>query len=73
MSGDGEHPPTPAEGLAPTLVGLAEPDAVRRVSEAGLQPQVVPPDVTALTMDFRSNRIRLFVDDSGRVTRAQAG
>lgn len=62
-----------AAALAPGLVGLAEADAVRRTAEAGFQPEVVPPDVTALTMDFRANRIRLFVDESGQVTRATAG
>ena len=66
---------TGSEGaaLAPALVGLAEPDAVRRASEAGFEPDVVPPGVTALTMDFRPLRIRLFVDESGQVTRASAG
>jgi hypothetical protein len=62
-----------AATLAPALVGLAEPDAVRRAAEAGFDPQVVPPGVTALTMDFRPLRIRLFVDESGQVTRATAG
>jgi hypothetical protein len=62
-----------AAALAPSLVGLAEADAVRRAAEAGLQPEVVPPGVTALTMEFRTNRIRLFVDESGRVSRATAG
>ncbi len=62
-----------ARSLARSLVGLAEAAAVRRASEAGYDPQVVPPGVTALTMDFRSRRIRLFVDDSGQVTRATAG
>ena len=58
--------------LAPSLVGLAEADAVRRAADGGFEPVVVPPDVTALTMDFRPRRIRLFVD-TGVVTRATAG
>jgi Potato inhibitor I family len=72
-SGEEGHVPSEAEVLAPSLVGLAEVDAVRQVEDAGLQPQVVPPDATALTMEFRSNRIRIFVDETGRVTRARAG
>jgi hypothetical protein len=62
-----------AAAFAPSLVGLGEADAVRRAAEAGFQPEVVPPDVTALTTEFRTNRIRLFVDESGRVRRATAG
>ena len=70
---DDTDPGAAARLLAPSLVGLAEADAVRRASEAGFDPQVVPPGVTALTMDFRARRIRLFVDDFGQVTRATAG
>ncbi len=66
------RPGSEAAAFAPSLVGLAEADAVRRASGAGFDPQVVPSDVTALTMDFRPRRIRLFVDD-GLVTRATAG
>jgi hypothetical protein len=66
------QPGSEAALLAPSLVGLTEADAVRRASDAGFEPHVVPPDVTALTMDFRPRRIRLFVD-AGRVTRANAG
>lgn len=73
MSDDGSVPGSEAAALAPTLVGLAEPDAVRRATEAGFEAQVVPPGVTALTMEFRPLRIRLFVDESGQVTRATAG
>ena len=69
----GSEPGSVAAALAPDLVGLAAPDAVRRATEAGFDPQVVPPGVTALTMDFRPMRIRLFVDESGQVLRATAG
>jgi hypothetical protein len=70
---DRERRPSEAELLAPSLVGLAEPDAVRRVQEAGLHPQVVPAEADAITMDFRERRIRLFLDDAGQVVRATAG
>ena len=73
MTDDEVRPGSEAAALAPALVGLAEPDAVRRATEAGFEPDVVPPGVTALTMDFRPLRIRLFVDESGQVTRASAG
>ena len=70
---DDTDPGAAARLLAPSLVGLAEADAVRRAGEGGFAAQVVPPGVTALTMDFRPRRIRLFVDESGQVTRATAG
>jgi len=66
------RPGSEAAVLAPTLVGLPEADAVRRARGGGYEPQVVPPDVTALTMDFRPRRIRLFVE-AGLVVRAIAG
>jgi hypothetical protein len=62
-----------AAALAPTLVGLAAEAAVARASAEGFAPQVVPPGTTAVTMDFRPRRIRLFVDDAGRVERATPG
>jgi hypothetical protein len=67
------QPGSEAALLAPSLVGLSEDDAVRRVSDGGFDPVVVPPGVTAVTMDFRPRRIRLFLDDSGLVTRATGG
>ncbi|MFZ2016540.1 MAG: I78 family peptidase inhibitor [Nocardioides sp.] len=70
---DETDPGAEARLLAPSLVGLDEADALRRAGESGFDPQVVPPGVTALTMDFRPRRIRLFVDESGQVTRATAG
>jgi hypothetical protein len=73
MGDDTDRPPTQAAILAPSLVGLAGVDAVRRVEDAGLEPQVVPPGVTAVTLDYRERRIRLFVDEAGRVERATAG
>ena len=62
-----------AAAFAPSLVGLGSDDAVRRATEAGFDPQVVPPGVTAVTMDFRPLRIRLYVDDAGLVTHVTAG
>jgi Potato inhibitor I family len=73
VNDDREPRDVEAAALAPSLVGLVEADAVRRVTQAGLDPQVVGPGVTALTMEFRSGRIRLFVDDAGRVERATVG
>jgi hypothetical protein len=73
MSDDDLQPESGAELQVSALVGLTEADAVRRTREAGLDPQVVPPGVTALTMDFRARRVRLFLDDSGVVERATAG
>jgi hypothetical protein len=72
MTDERAEPGSAAADLAPSLVGLAEDDAVRRAEEGGFEPVAVPSDVTALTMDFRPRRIRLFVD-AGVVTRATAG
>jgi Stress responsive A/B Barrel Domain len=59
--------------LAGTLAGLTEVEAVRRAVDAGFTPDVVPPGVTAVTMDFRPRRIRLFVDEAHHVIRATGG
>jgi hypothetical protein len=59
--------------LAGTLTGLPRDEAVEHVKDAGLHPQVVDPGVTALTMDLRYDRVRIFLGADGAVTRAEAG
>jgi len=67
------QPGSEAAALARTLVGLAGDDAVARATARGFDPDLVPPGTTAVTMDFRPRRIRLFMDDHGRVSRATGG
>jgi Potato inhibitor I family/Stress responsive A/B Barrel Domain len=67
------RPGSEAAALARTLVGLTGDDAVARATAGGFDPDLVPPGTTAVTMDFRPRRIRLFVDDHGRVERATGG
>lgn len=70
---DALQPGSEASALAGTLVGLASDDAVARVTAGGFDADLVPPGTTAVTMDFRPRRIRLFVDVGGRVARATGG
>jgi Potato inhibitor I family len=58
--------------LAKTLTGLSRSEAVERVTAAGLHPQVVTPEVEAITADLRFDRVFIFVDSEGLVTRASA-
>ncbi|KAL7597977.1 subtilisin inhibitor [Lactuca sativa] len=55
----------------PELVGMKAEDAEKKIKEemSGAMVHVVPQD-TFLTMEFRSNRVRLFVDSSQNVVRA---
>ena len=64
-----------AEGgrLAESLIGMTCVDAMARATEMGFDPQAVPPTAEAVTADFRANRVRLFLDESDRVIRAEAG
>jgi len=64
-----------AEGgaLAATLVGLPSDEALARARERGFDAEAVPHWVEAVTMDLRPNRVRLRLDESGRVVRAWAG
>lgn len=64
-----------AEGntFAVSLVGLECDEAVSRTTAHGFEPQVIPHTVEAVTLDLRTNRIRLFLDENGKVARAQAG
>lgn len=54
----------------PGLVGLTAEEAEKKIKEErpGAQVQVVPPN-SFVTMDFRHNRVRLYVDSSGKVER----
>ncbi|KDP35674.1 hypothetical protein JCGZ_09112 [Jatropha curcas] len=53
------------------LVGLTVEEAERKIKEEmpGAEIQVVQPDCF-VTMDFKRNRIRLFLDSSGLIARA---
>ncbi|KAJ4835286.1 hypothetical protein Tsubulata_002807 [Turnera subulata] len=55
----------------PELVGVTAEEAGEKIKQEkpGAQIQVVPPD-SFVTMDFRQNRVRLYVDSSGKVARA---
>ncbi|KAL3536430.1 hypothetical protein ACH5RR_004891 [Cinchona calisaya] len=55
----------------PELVGLSSEEAERRIKEEipGINVQVIPPD-SMVTMDFRIDRVRIFTDSSGKVSRA---
>ncbi len=55
------------------LVGLDADDARRRIEALGGHAQMITPDVKVVTADFGSLRIRLRVDEDGRVFRATAG
>ncbi|CAA2954407.1 subtilisin inhibitor CLSI-I-like [Olea europaea var. sylvestris] len=52
------------------VVGLTAEEAERKIKEemAGVQIQIVPQDAF-VTMDYQSNRVRIFVDSSGKVTK----
>ncbi|CDP14354.1 unnamed protein product [Coffea canephora] len=55
----------------PELVGLTSEEAERRIKEEipGVNVHVIPPDYF-VTMDFRTDRVRIFTDSSGKVSRA---
>ncbi len=64
-----------AEGntFAASLVGLGWEEAIRRTTDRGFEPQAIAHTVEAVTLDLRHNRIRLFLDENGKVARAHAG
>jgi len=64
---------TEGNAFAASLVGLDWEEAVRRTSGRGFEPQAIPHTVEAVTMDLRTNRIRLFLDENGKVAEAHAG
>lgn len=59
--------------LAETLTGLGRSDAVERITSAGFYAEVIEPDMEWLTLDLYFERVRIFVDDEGLVTQAEAG
>jgi hypothetical protein len=59
--------------FAESLVGLHADDAAARATQSGFLPEVLRPGHPPVTLDLRSNRIRLKVDTSDRVTQASAG
>ncbi|KAK8955217.1 hypothetical protein KSP40_PGU013392 [Platanthera guangdongensis] len=52
----------------PEVVGLTGEDAKKRIKEEdpGFQLQIVGPD-RMVTMDFRTDRVRIYVDSEGKV------
>jgi hypothetical protein len=64
-----------AEGntFAASLVGLDREEAARRTTDRGFEPEAIPHTVEAVILDLRHNRIRLFLDENGKVARAHAG
>jgi hypothetical protein len=54
------------------LVGLPGAAAEQEVTEAGLRPRIVGPDVM-LTLEHRPDRITLVTDAAGVVTQVRAG
>ncbi|XP_057459141.1 subtilisin inhibitor CLSI-I-like [Lotus japonicus] len=54
----------------PELVGVTTEEAERKIKEemSGVEIQVVPPG-SFVTADFKTQRVRLYVDESGMVTR----
>uniref|UniRef100_A0A7N0RHH3 Uncharacterized protein n=1 Tax=Kalanchoe fedtschenkoi TaxID=63787 RepID=A0A7N0RHH3_KALFE len=60
----------PAKTTWPELVGTPAGEAERKVKEEmkGARIVVVPPD-TFVNADYRTDRVRLYVDDAGNVVR----
>lgn len=55
----------------PELVGLTPEEAEKKIKEESpkISVQVVPPN-SFVTMDYRLDRVRIFVDTSGKVARS---
>ncbi|PIM98146.1 hypothetical protein CDL12_10272 [Handroanthus impetiginosus] len=55
----------------PKVVGLTTEEAERKIKEEmpdGTSIQIVSPD-SFLTMDYRTDRVRIFIDSSGKVSK----
>ncbi|XP_059299843.1 subtilisin inhibitor-like [Lycium ferocissimum] len=66
---DWSNPPTPAGKMSwPELLGVAAEEAERKIKEEKpeLNVHIIPPN-SMVTMDYRLERVRLFVDESGKV------
>ncbi|QIK65427.1 hypothetical protein G7072_02905 [Nocardioides sp. HDW12B] len=59
--------------LGDELIGLPGDVAFDRAVEAGFSPELVDPDVEAITADMRPKRLRLFLDETGVVRAAEPG
>jgi hypothetical protein len=59
--------------LGDQLVGLPAEVAFERAVRAGFAPELVGPDVEAITADLRPGRLRLFLDAEDVVRGAQPG
>lgn len=53
-------------------VGLAGPEAEALASARGWRTRLLPPGAM-MTMDYRPDRLNLYLDDAGTVTRAHPG
>jgi hypothetical protein len=58
--------------LAEALTGMSRSEAVESVTAAGFHPEVITPDVEAITADLRFDRVLIFVDAEDLVIRATA-
>jgi hypothetical protein len=60
----------PTKTSWPELVGVTAEEAERKIKEekSGAEIQVVPPD-SFVTADYRTQRVRLYVDESNKVIR----
>ncbi|KAK7243403.1 hypothetical protein RIF29_38198 [Crotalaria pallida] len=60
----------PTKTSWPELEGVTAEEAEKKIKEeiAGVEIQVVPPD-SFVTADFKPQRVRLYVDESHKVTR----
>lgn len=60
----------PTKTSWPELVGVTAEEAEKKVKEevTGIEIQVVPPG-NFVTADFRTNRVRLYVDEANKVIR----
>jgi hypothetical protein len=66
---------TCAEGAAENYVGQVRSDAVGNAIQAATHAAVVrwaPPNVM-LTMDYRSDRVTIWLDEANRITRIRCG
>jgi hypothetical protein len=59
--------------LGSELVGVAGEVAFERAAEAGFDPQLVGPEVRAITADLRPDRVRLFLNEDGVVREVLPG
>ncbi|KAL8526881.1 hypothetical protein ACS0TY_015938 [Phlomoides rotata] len=62
----------PGKSAWPEVIGLTREEAERKIKEethANTRVHVVPPD-SFVTMDYRTDRVRIFVDSSDKVVKA---